>query len=199
MTKPAPDTFWVLVNEPPFACDLEDLEGGLRLGVLAGRAYLDTLVATNQAPDGSSFAGLIYNPADPTDSRPIAAINLGGSDPSRYANAAGKVEWMLAHPGLTIDDAVEQQPWTIGTGEFVWGHAVQHRGFVGGGSGLSCDQDAEKMRVIINALVNYLQPLMTRTLQDLRAQGGKWVSGAPNYQYTYTATLCDLLMPNFVG
>ena len=70
---------------------------------------------------------------------------------------------------------------------------------MGGGSGLSCDQDAEKMRVIINALVNYLQPLMTRTLQDLRAQGGKWVSGAPNYQYTYTATLCDLLMPNFVG
>ncbi len=199
MTKPAPDAFWVLVNEPPFACDLEDLEEGLRLCVLAGRAYLDALVATNQAPDGSSFAGLIYNPAEPTNDHPIVAINLGGSDTSRFVNAMAKVDWMVAHPGLTIDDAVEQQPWTIGTGEFAWSHAVQHRGFVGGGSGLSCDQDAEMMRVIINALVNYLQPLMTRTLQDVRAQGGKWVGGTPNYQYTYAATLCDLLMPNFVG
>lgn len=191
-----PDRCW-FVEPLPFECRLSLFVLALKAGVRAGRVYLNNLIEKSEAPEGASYAGVIFDPTRMTDNV-IAIINLDGSDTSRLVNGAGKVDWMQLHPDLDFEVAIRKQPWTIGKGQFLWGHAVTHRGFPAGGSGLSDEQDRAIMRVIIDAIADNLAPLMSKELIDKRDAHNSWAGDGPSPQYTWVLDLLGQFEPEVV-
>lgn len=189
MTK-TPDTFTVLVEKLPFACSHGLFHEGMVDATLAGRKWLKGQVKKGKEKRGSTYAGLIF---DPTDSLggPIAAINLGGSDTSRFVNAAAKVDWAQMHPDVNFNTAFAEMPWLIGSGQFMWGHATMQHGFPAAGSGLTAEGDFRIMNVMLNSLANTIRPEMAKNLRFLRDGGAKWLDGQPRDEYVEMADICD--------
>ncbi len=184
------DTCTVLVDTLPFACSKSLFSEGLQEATLAGRAFLDRQVKKGKEKKGSTYGGLIYDPTDPLGG-PIAAINLGGSDTSRFVNAAGKVDWAQTHPDVNFDDAFKTMPWLIGVGQFMWGHATMCCGFPAAGSGLSAKGDLRIMNVMIEVLADTIRPEMSKGLKELRSGGMKWLDNEPRTEYTVMARICE--------
>lgn len=184
------DTFTVLVDTLPFNCSYGLFCAGLTEATIGGRTWLNDRVERGKEKQGSTYAGLIF---DPTDSLggPIAAINLGGSDTSRLVNAAGKVDWMQLHPDVDFDQAFTEMPWLIGSGQFLYGHATSRCGFPAAGSGLSAKGDRRIMNVMLEILADTVRPGMVEAMTKLRDGGAKWLDGEPRPEYAEMADICQ--------
>jgi len=141
-------------------------------------------------PSRNSF-GMVF--LDPTNPRGVtklaklilATIELGPRGTDYLPNAAAKADAHHRH-GMPNGALLQEGNFSLGDGDFAWGHSARYGTAIGGGSGLSAEQDYNLTYATLEEVMTRVHNERQRFLSERRKQGKHgWFNAAnmPPEQY----------------
>lgn len=149
-----------------------------------------------------SFAAVILDPTQARWAKTIRdlviAIVMIGPEAARFVpNATAKADGHDRHD-LSMRHLMEEYPHLLGDSDFAYGESAEYDYCVGGGSGLSPEQDGELVLILLKEFIERVNSARQQWLADRRNNGGKqawWnAENTPGLQYESLLTL-PVIMP----
>jgi hypothetical protein len=163
------------------------------------QAQIETWRASGELPDGSdgSFAAVVLDPTNPRGrsdhpaDRVMAVVLFGPNAMGFVPNGLAKADAHDRH-GVPNGKLIAEDNHRLADSDFAWGNSVEYRGAVGGGSGLSKDQDGEVAQTILERVIDDVAELREAWLAEQRTSpnGHGWYNTAnePGPEYRYLVT-----------
>lgn len=193
----------------PWSATLED---GVVLQILMTAALSadDQLRGMQQEgdvePDKDSFGVVLLDPTRPRTAttfaeRVLATIELGPHGAHFLPNAAAKADAHDRH-GQSNDDLVYEAIHCLGNDDFAWGRSAEYALAIGGGSGLSEEQDHELTLQILEEVMDEVGSRRGAWLKQQRMDGGSqsWLNrdNLPGRQYQDILSMVQIAAPDLV-
>jgi hypothetical protein len=162
----------------PWSATLGD---GVVLQILqtaATNAYgrLQNMIVNDEVESGrDSFGMVLLDPTRPRSAvtfadRVFAVIELGPNGASYVPNGAAKADAHDRH-GKPNGLLVEEFSFALGDGDFAWGHSASYGPAIGGGSGLSQEQDRNMTYDTLKEVMSRVHVQRSKFLAEQRRGG----------------------------
>jgi hypothetical protein len=157
----------------------------------------DDLLATwiedgKVARSSSSFAAVILDPVRPRSAvefkdRVLATVEIGPKSARYLSYAAAKADVYDRH-GVPNRELVASYSHCLNDDDLAWGGSAEYDRAIGGGSGLSEQQDTTLVRVILRSFVDNVRHYHDAWLAERRQEGGQdWYNSTdePGAEYAF--------------
>ncbi|HEV2354450.1 MAG TPA: hypothetical protein VGR89_09415, partial [Puia sp.] len=138
---------------------------------------LARMIAADKVEDGrDSFATVLLDPTRPRwqttlDERLFALIGFGPNWQRYVPNGAAKADAHDRH-GVPTGLLVAERSFCLGDDDFAYGTSAEYFGAIGGGSGLSPEQDGEMTLRILKSVMDSVRSRRDGWIGDLRGPDG---------------------------
>lgn len=176
--------------------DQEVLES-MHAVALVADVRLRRMIRDGEVEDGRDSLGVVL--LDPTPSRSatsfneqvLATIVLGPHGAEFVPNAAAKADAHARH-GVNNGLLVRYASHCLGNGDFAWGNSAEYKGAIGGGSGLSVEQDGAMVRLMLEHIMETVRVSRDCWIDEqrrLNPEGHRWFNSANEPPAKYKAVL----------
>jgi len=148
----------------------------LQTAAIEADEKLQKMIARGEVEDGrDSFGAVLLDPTRPRwantfEDRLFASIELGPNGTKYLPNGAAKADAHDRH-GVPNGVLVMNASHCLSDGDFAWGDSAEYNFAIGGGSGLSVEQDGEMVEMILEAVMDAVRDRRDAWLEEQRRAG----------------------------